>query len=104
LYPSYWRDTACGSHFVILKNSIYWLNNRNNFERNWTVSSELEDKVLECLKEDEFTDSVTLADKCNIVPWECVQACKQLAEKGLCVIIHRGDNRYFKKSQSDQSA
>ena len=29
LYPSYWRDTKCESHFILWRNIIYWCDTRH---------------------------------------------------------------------------
>jgi len=54
LYPSYWRDTACGSHFIIWSSKIYWCYRTNETEENWTVNEIIENRVLELLNQDEF--------------------------------------------------
>src|ERR1700721_1607132 len=37
LYPSYWRDTACGSHFIIWNNIIYWFSENDEIIEYWDV-------------------------------------------------------------------
>lgn len=96
LYPSYWRDTACGSHFIIWNSNIYWCYRYNETQENWAVSKIIENRVLEALDEDEFIHYIDLADNTGLIPWECLQACKQLCEKGLC-ITNGIKFEYFKK-------
>lgn len=98
LFPSYWRDTACGSHFIIWENRIYWCYRRNELDESWTVSERIENKVLEVLKENEYIHYIELADDCGLIPWESLQACKQLSKKGLCVANNDQPKEYFKKS------
>lgn len=98
LYPSYWRDTACGSHFIIWNNNIYWFNRVDDeFESYFAIDDEIENLVLENLPI-EFTHYTVIADTCGLIPWECLQACRQLVKKKLCIGKSRGYNRYFKQN------
>lgn len=98
LYPSYWRDTACGSHFIVWDNHIYWLNREDDdFDYYWEVGEEVENAVFNCLSEKDFCHYMEIADNCGLVPWECLQACMQLARKGQCLVRSKGGYRYFKK-------
>lgn len=84
LYPSYWRDTACESHFIIWNNNIYWCSGwETEGSDSWSVSAELEQTVLNNLSPDQFTKYYDLADKLDLIPWEVLQACRQLARRGL---------------------
>lgn len=95
LFPSYWRDTACGSHFIIWKNRIYWCYGRNELDENCTVSEQVENRVLEVLKENEYIHYIEIADQCGLIPWESLQACKQLSKKRLCKAKDDLFNEYF---------
>ncbi len=100
LFPSYWRDTACGSHFIIWENRIYWCYRTNELDEGWRVNERIENKVLEVLKENEYRHYIELADECGLIPWECLQACKQLSRKGLCISKNGVSKEQFKKSTS----
>jgi len=86
LYPSYWRDTACGSHFIIWNSHIYWCSGWETSEsEDWSVSQILEDDVLRILPEDRFISYEAMAEQLDIVPWEALQACRQLVKRGLAI-------------------
>ena len=99
LFPSYWRDTKCGSHFIIWNNKIYWFHKNYRYDEDWNVPQEIENEVLKALKMNEFTHYIEIADECGLIPWECLQACKQLSEKGLCESNDGIRKEYFKKSK-----
>jgi hypothetical protein len=101
LYPSYWRDTDCGSHFVIWNNRIYWCYSRNEEDEDLaSVSEEIENEVLSVLKADEYMHYMDIADECGSIPWECLQACRQLMAKGACISASGIIAGKFKKLQA----
>ena len=70
LYPSYWRDTACESHFIIWNSNIYWCSGwEAEGSDSWFVSDELEQTVLNNLSVDAYTKYYELADRLDVVPW-----------------------------------
>jgi len=85
LYPSYWRDTACHSHFIIWKNGVYWSYYPNdNFEEK-EVSEEVQEVVLSNLDEDRYFHYLELSDRLDLLPWESLHACRQLVKKGVAL-------------------
>ncbi len=86
LYPSYWRDDKCGSHFILWSNHIYWCRGWESDESDaWLVSSEIEDKIYAALSEEWFVSYEQLAEQFDLIPWEALQACRQLARNGKAV-------------------
>jgi len=83
LYPSYWRDTACGSHFIIWNNKIHWCYQYDEYFEEKEVPDEIQDVILHGLPDDRYINFLELADKFNLIPWECLQACRALVKKGL---------------------
>ena len=84
LYPSYWRDTACESHFIIWNNNIYWCSGwETEGSDTWSISPDVEGAVLKNLSMDHYTKYYDLAEKLELIPWEVLQACRQLAKRGL---------------------
>ena len=84
LYPSYWRDTACESHFIIWNNNIYWCSGwETEGSDRWFVSNDVEQTVLSNLHTDQFTKYSDLAEKIDLIPWEVLQACRQLMKRGM---------------------
>jgi hypothetical protein len=82
LYPSYWRDTKCQSHFILWRNQIHWCDWDDEWI--WTSSNSIEKRVLELLT-DQFVNYENIADKLQEVPWDVLQACRSLVRKGSAV-------------------
>jgi hypothetical protein len=79
LYPSYWRDSACGSHFIVWSNRIYWCSGWETQESDdWNVPQEIEEMVLIAMPEHHFESYRTIAYRLDLIPWEVLQACRQL--------------------------
>lgn len=79
LYPSYWRDSGCGSHFIIWNNHIYWCYGLETDESDtWQVSTEIEDSVYGVLSDEWFISYEQVAKHLGLIPWEALQACRQL--------------------------
>jgi len=86
LYPSYWRDDGCGSHFIVWNNQIYWCYGWESDESDdWYVSLELEQKVYAALSGEWFTNYEQVAEQLDLIPWEALQACRQLTKKGKAI-------------------
>ena len=86
LYPSYWREDGCRSHFIVWNSHIYWCHGWESDEsESWSVSSAIEDVVLSALPSSEFINYETLAERLELVPWETLQACRQLVTQGKAV-------------------
>lgn len=86
LYPSYWRDTACGSHFIIWNSHIYWCSGWESAESDsWSVSQAVENDVWQIMPEDTFMGYEEMADRLGLIPWEALQACRQLVRRGLAI-------------------
>lgn len=86
LYPSYWRDDRCGSHFIIWNNRIYWCYGWGTGHSNdWYVPTALEDTVFATLPENRFASYEEIAGQLDLIPWEVLQACHQLVKRGKAV-------------------
>jgi hypothetical protein len=97
LSPSYWRDSACGSHFIISENHIYWCSNDWDFDSYWSINEEIEDVILSALNNQEFTHYLDLADQLDVNPWDCLQACKHLTTRRILTVKDGKNKEYFKK-------
>lgn len=101
LYPSYWRDSECRSHFIIWNSHIYWCHGWESDESdNWSVSPSIEDDVLKMLPENGFRSYEEMAEELNLIPWEVLQACRQLVKRGLAIAskwLRRGEFRKISK-------
>lgn len=96
LYPSYWRDSACGSHFIVWNSKVYWCYGTEDVDDNWNASTDIEDRILALLDKENYIHYIDLADECGLIPWECFQACKQLMEKDKCVMGQGPFKYHFK--------
>ena len=86
LYPSYWREDGCRSHFIVWSGHIYWCDVWDGDESDrWSVSPSIEEAVLAILPRDHFIKYDELADQLNVIPWEALQACRQLVKQGMAV-------------------
>jgi hypothetical protein len=82
LYPSYWRDSHCGSHFILWNNQVYWCDWDD--DRYWRGTAHLESQVWTALTSD-FINYETLADQLGEIPWDVLQACYALVRGGRAV-------------------
>jgi Family of unknown function (DUF6527) len=90
LYPSVWRDTGCGSHFILWRDEIYLFGSYDDEEEYGTASvsvatHELQDEVFALMRHDRFISYVDIADDLRRVPWEVLGACRALAKQGAAV-------------------
>jgi len=86
LYPSYWREDGCRSHFILWNSRIYWCHGWEADESDrWSVSSSIEAVVLSMLPTDRFIAYEDLAETLGLIPWETLQACRQLIRQGKAV-------------------
>src|ERR1051325_10943904 len=86
LYPSYWREDGCRSHFIVWNSRIFWCLDWQSDEGDaCTVSQSLEDSVLDLLHYERFVNYQEIAERLNIIPWEALQACRQLVDRGAAI-------------------
>jgi len=97
LFPSYWRDTKCESHFILWKNRVYWCDWDD--DSIWTSSSSIEERVLLALSE-RFINYEDIAEKLEEVPWDVLQACHALVRKGYAVMNLPRRKGEFRRSNS----
>jgi len=85
LYPSVWRDTHCGSHFIIWRDRILLF--RDDYDGDASPERQEEIKaltaaVLERLPTSGFVSYVDVADELGEVPWDVLQVCRALVRVG----------------------
>jgi len=78
IFPSYWREDGCQSHFILWSNHIYWCSGWDDDDRVWRESSELEGKVLQALSVESFRSYEQVAEDLGEIPWEVLRACYNL--------------------------
>lgn len=92
LFPSVWRDTGCGSHFIVWNHTIVWCGpNVDDKEAITDDVLSLRQRVLRVVSYDwqHFTE---LAEKIEEVPWDVYRVCKDLARKS--GPLTEGTNRF----------
>jgi hypothetical protein len=86
VYPSVWRDTGCGSHFIIWRDSIFLFGQDDDYF-GWRGRDEemavLSEAVRERLIENKFVSYVDISDLLGEVPWDVLHACRSLVRKGI---------------------
>jgi hypothetical protein len=82
LFPSYWREDACESHFILWNDRLFWCNFGEGDDEFWSVDSSVEHLVFDNLPQDHFVNYAEVADKLGLIPWEALQACRQLELQG----------------------
>ena len=80
LYPSYWRDTACETHFILWSNRVHWCTWEHD-EDFWANTSLIQDRVLGALGL-HFVAYQDIAEAIGEIPWEVLQACHDLVRSG----------------------
>lgn len=93
LFPSYWRNSDCESHFVLWRNQIHWCDWDSN--EVFSKANEIENAVFNKMP-DAFISFYNLADSLDEDPWDVLQACNSLVRKGKVlrnVPAHRGEFR-----------
>jgi hypothetical protein len=77
LFPSVWRDTGCGSHFIIWNHTIIWCDRMERPQVIVEGESVLTQRVLTIVGRDwrEYTD---IAEALDEVPWDVLHVCRRL--------------------------
>jgi Family of unknown function (DUF6527) len=85
LFPSVWRDTDCGSHFIIWRGRILLFDRGDDELRSPEDSEELAalmTKVRDRVPASGIISYVEIADALREVPWDVLTACRQLVRSG----------------------
>ncbi len=99
LYPSYWRDTKCGSHFILWDNQILWCGSDD--ESHWWKPSTIEERVIEAMPFN-FTNYEKLAESLDEIPWSVLQACRSLVRQQRAEIHPDRQKGEFRRSPKGQ--
>ena len=86
LYPSVWRDTGCGSHFIVWRNSILLFGTSQEEFGSIGRADEiaaLSERVRNSLHANQFRSCLDIADQLGEIPWDVLDACRYLARRGL---------------------
>ena len=85
VYPSVWRDTGCGSHFIIWRDRILLFGQGDDFLSSGPVDevATLKARVSAQLPLAGFVTYVAIADALSEVPWDVLKVCRQLVRAGI---------------------
>lgn len=81
LFPSVWRDSGCGSHFILWRSRIYWCDWGDELE---VPMAEVVVKVRDALGS-QLEIYTSIAERLALVPWAVLSACRQLIRDGLAL-------------------
>jgi hypothetical protein len=95
VYPSYWRDTKCGSHFIVWNSKVVWCD-WLGYSSVWDESSAIADRVWVRLT-DEFRSYDEIAEEIQETPWDVLQACYSLMRNGRAEAHGDRRTRQFKR-------
>ncbi|MHB8345879.1 MAG: DUF6527 family protein [Acidiferrobacterales bacterium] len=85
LFPSVWRDTGCGSHFIIWRNQILLFGGQDDDVSSSPVHPDLVSlsrRVLEKWPSEGWTSYVDVADWLGEIPWDVLDASRYLTRAG----------------------
>lgn len=86
VFPSVWRDTDCGSHFIIWRDNIFLCGLADEDFTSPSRAEEiavLSESVHERLPPKGFVSFVDVADSLGQVPWDVLHALRHLVHKGV---------------------
>jgi hypothetical protein len=85
LYPSVWRDTDCGSHFIIWRNRIYLFGRGyGDYYSSGDLGDQaaIVDAVHARLPTSSSVSFADIAESLGEVPWDVLDVCRHLARAG----------------------
>jgi len=88
LFPSVWRDTGCESHFVIWRDRILMFGSERASATSPRESLDLvtlSKRVLEAWPHGRMVSYVDVADSLQEIPWDVLEACRDLEKVGVLV-------------------
>lgn len=99
LFPSVWRDTGCESHFIIWRSNIYLFDTHHEDEGRGSYSGflELVATVERIWPPRAMTAYVEVADALQEIPWDVLDACRQLVRKGVLVEGRQEQRGHFQR-------
>jgi hypothetical protein len=96
IYPSVWRESGCGAHFIVWHDKILWCGSADDEVVNVDLDDQLVALICARLPVDHPIHYETLADSIESDPWEVHWACRKLVRSGYAVQEAKG---YFRKLQ-----
>jgi len=102
VFPSIWRDTGCGSHFIIWSHTIVWC--ANDWREEEVVVEDEENLRIRAYSicTDEWQHFSQIAEKLDEVPWDVNRACSYLSRHTGRLVEGEGKLRcYFKLPENE---
>lgn len=88
LFPSVWRDTGCQSHFIIWRGVIMLFDGSSEEPspaRGTAAQADLIRRIREAWPQGGLASSVEVADALGEIPWDVMDACRQLVKEKVLV-------------------
>lgn len=82
LFPSVWRDTGCGAHFIVWNNRIYLFStDEDGLSDQDDMSDALRSNVLRQLSPTRWAHYEDVAGELDEIPWDVLFACRSLVRR-----------------------
>jgi hypothetical protein len=85
LFPSFWRDGGCCSHFIVWRGKILWCGRFEDRNMEPACNAALETRVLATLRKGKLRSAEDVAAELDEIPWEVMRAGRALLRQGLAV-------------------
>jgi hypothetical protein len=85
LYPSVWRSSGCGAHFIVWRSALIWCGPSEDEGEPPAYDVALERRILEVANNTSLTPFTVIADKLDELPWDVARACRNMVKKNLLV-------------------
>lgn len=88
LFPSVWRDTGCGSHFILRRDQIYLFGQYEEDFGSPFNKHELENLARRAIARWPATGFLSFPDAADLLgemPWDVLDACRLLVRSGALV-------------------
>ena len=95
IFPSYWREDGCGSHFIVSRDQILWCGGDYEYWEE-SVDPDLLRAVLQRLPSVRLCTILEIADVLDALPWDVLMACRQLVRQQLAHEGHGHERGQFR--------
>ena len=86
LFPSVWRDTGCLSHFIVRNGEIDLFGDREQSSHRWlpkVPAKLLANRIRRVWPHDGWVQCTEIADELDELPWDVLDACRNLVKAGV---------------------
>lgn len=103
IYPSIWRDTGCGAHFIVWRDGILLFGGWDEGDDYYSFWDDqnvetLKGAVLKRLVPDKLVHFAEIADDLGELPWDVLRVCRNLVKSGLAVEGKDKKRQHFKRT------